>query len=80
MKGETVMFEKMKELITQYVEVDADSITEESRFIEDLGFNSYDIMCMLGDAETEFDVDIDEEAIMKCKTVGDLLEYFGGQK
>ncbi|WP_028510437.1 phosphopantetheine-binding protein [Ruminococcus sp. NK3A76] len=74
------MFEKMKELITQYVEVDADSITEESRFIEDLGFNSYDIMCMLGDAETEFDVDIDEEAIMKCKTVGDLLEYFGGQK
>lgn len=80
MKGETVMFEKMKELITQYVEVDPDSITEESRFIEDLGFNSYDIMCMLGDAETEFDVDIDEEAIMKCKTVGDLLEYFGGQK
>lgn len=74
------MFEKMKELITQYVEVDPDSITEESRFIEDLGFNSYDIMCMLGDAETEFDVDIDEEAIMKCKTVGDLLEYFGGQK
>ena len=74
------MFEKMKDLITQYVEVDPDSITEESRFIEDLGFNSYDIMCMLGDAETEFDVEIDEEAIMQCKTVGDLLAYFGGQK
>lgn len=74
------MFEKMKELITQYVEVDPESITEESRFIEDLGFNSYDIMCMLGDAETEFDVEIDEEAIMQCKTVGDLLRYFGGQQ
>ena len=74
------MFEKMKDLITQYVEVDPDSITEESRFIEDLGFNSYDIMCMLGDAESEFDVEIDEEAIMQCKTVGDLLAYFGGQK
>ena len=34
---------------------------------------------MLGDAETEFDVTIDEEEIMKCKTVGDLLDYFGGQ-
>ena len=74
------MFEKMKDLITQYVEVDPDNITEESRFIEDLGFNSYDIMCMLGDAESEFDVEIDEEAIMQCKTVGDLLAYFGGQK
>ncbi len=74
------MFEQMKELITRYVEVDPDTITKDSRFIEDLGFNSYDIMSMLGDAESEFDVTIDEEAIMKCKTVGELLDYFGGQK
>ena len=80
MKGENNMFDKLKELILQYVEVDADSITNDSRFIEDLGFNSYDIMCMLGDAETEFDVEINEEEIMKCKTVGDLLAYFEGQK
>ncbi len=73
------MLDKMKELITRYVEVDPDSITRESRFIEDLGFNSYDIMSMLGDAETEFDVEIEEEEIMKCKTVGDLLDYFGRQ-
>ena len=74
------MLDKLKELICQYVEVNPDDITLESPFIEDLGFNSYDIMCMLGDAETEFDVEIDEEEIMKCKTVGDLLDYFGGQK
>lgn len=73
------MFEKMKEIIIQYVEIDPDTITKESRFIEDLGFNSYDIMCMLGDAESEFDVSIEEEEIMKCKTVGDLLDYFGRQ-
>ncbi len=74
------MLEKMKDIITQYVEIDPDTITTGSRFIEDLGFNSYDIMCMLGDAESEFDVEINEEEIMKCKTVGDLLDYFGGQK
>ena len=74
------MLDKLKALICLYVEVNPDDITLESRFIEDLGFNSYDIMCMLGDAETEFDVEIDEEEIMKCKTVGDLLDYFGGQK
>ena len=72
------MFEKMKELITQYVEVDPDSITEESRFIEDLGFNSYDIMCMLGDAEAEFDIEIDQDAIADTRTVGEVLDYFGG--
>ena len=72
------MFEKMKEIICNYVEVDPASITEDSRFIEDLGFNSYDIMCMLGDAETEFDIEIDQEQISSCRTVGELLKYFGG--
>lgn len=74
------MFEKMKEIITQYVEIEPDAITPEARFIEDLGFNSYDIMCMLGDAETEFDIEIDQEEIAKIKTVGELLDYFGGIK
>ena len=74
------MLEQMKELITRYVEIEPDSITRESRFVEDLGFNSYDIMSMLGDAETEFDAEIDEEEIVKCKTVGDLLDYFEAQK
>ena len=69
------MLDKLKDLITRYVDVDPDSITKDARFIEDLGFNSYDIMSMIGDAETEFDVEIDEEEIVKCKTVGDLLDY-----
>ena len=74
------MFEKMKEIITQYVEIEPDAITPEARFIEDLGFNSYDIMCMLGDAEAEFDIEIDQEEIATIKTVGELLDYFGGKK
>lgn len=69
---------KMKEIICNYVEVDPDQITRESRFIDDLGFNSYDIMSMLGDAEAEFDIEIDQEAISNIKTVGELADYFGG--
>ena len=38
------MFEELKELICEYVDVDPAGIKEESRFIEDLGFNSYDFM------------------------------------
>ncbi|MBQ4225523.1 MAG: acyl carrier protein [Oscillospiraceae bacterium] len=72
------MLEKFKEIICNYVEVAPEDITEDSRFIEDLGFNSYDIMCMLGDAESEFDIEIDQEKIADMKTVGEVLEYFGG--
>ena len=72
------MLDKMKEIICNYVEIEPDTITEDSRFIEDLGFNSYDIMCMLGDAETEFDIEIEQEEIASVKTVGELIKYFGG--
>ena len=71
-----MMLEKMKEIICQYVEADPESITPESRFIEDLGFNSYDILSMLGDAEAEFDIEIDQEKIVEYRTVGELLTYF----
>ena len=69
---------KMKEIICNYVEVDPETITADSRFIEDLGFNSYDIMSMLGDAEAEFDIEIEQEKISTIKTVGELADYFGG--
>lgn len=72
------MFEDLKELILNYVAVPADEITEDARFAEDLGFNSYDFMCMLGDAEDTFDIELDEAEAAKNKTVGDLLDYLEG--
>lgn len=69
------MFEKLKELIINYVEVEAENITLESRFIEDLGFNSYDFMSLLGDLETELDVMVDENEVVKLRTVRDTVEY-----
>ncbi len=74
------MLEQLKELILNYVEVDENEIVPEARFSEDLGFNSYDFMCMLGDAEDEFDVEIDENDAGKCKTVAELIEYLEAQK
>lgn len=72
------MFEKLIELMANYVEFDAGSVNGNSRFAEDLGFNSYDFMCMLGDAEDELDVAIDETQAGKCKTVGELVAYLEG--
>lgn len=69
------MLEKLREIITQYVEIDADDITEDKRLIEDLGFNSYDFMSLLGELEEEFDVTIDESDVMDIHTVGEVIEY-----
>ena len=72
------MFEKVKEMIAQYVEADLSGISDSTRFADDLGFNSYDFMCMLGDAEDELDLEIDEAAASKLKTVGELVAYLEG--
>ncbi len=72
------MLENIKELICQYVDADADKITENSRFSEDLGFNSYDLMCMLGECEDEFGIELDEYEAASKKTVGELITYLGG--
>ena len=55
------MFEKLAEMITNYVEVKKEDIKPESRFMEDLGFSSFDFMSMLGEIEGDLDVEIDLE-------------------
>ena len=69
------MIEQLKELICNYVEVDPESITEDSRFIEDLGFNSYDFMSLLGELEDTLDVQVSEEEVIKLHTVGEAIKY-----
>ena len=50
------MFDKLTDLITNYVEVKKEDIKPESRFMEDLGFSSFDFMSMLGEIEDELEV------------------------
>ena len=69
------MFEKMKEIICNYVEVEPENITLESRFIEDLGFNSFDFMSFLGELEQEFDVTVDEQEVINLHTVEEAIQY-----
>lgn len=69
------MLDKMKEIICNYVEIAPEEITESSRLIEDIGLNSYDFMCMLGDLETEFGITVDENEIVNLQTVGEVIAY-----
>lgn len=74
------MFEKFAEIISNYVDVLPEEVTEDSRFIEDLGFNSYDFMSFLGEIEQEFDIVVDESQVTNLQTVGDAMRYIASIK
>ena len=69
------MFEKLVDIICSYVEVEKDNIRPESRFMEDLGFTSYDFMSMLGEIEDEFDVEVEQADAMNIRTVQEAADY-----
>lgn len=69
------MFDKLVEVICNYVEVEPESIRPESRFMEDLGFTSFDFMSMLGEIEDELDVEIVPEDAANIRTVQEAIDY-----
>ncbi|MDE6363132.1 MAG: acyl carrier protein [Lachnospiraceae bacterium] len=69
------MFEKLADIITNYVEVKKEDIKPESRFMEDLGFSSFDFMSMLGEVEEELDIEINPEEAADIRTVQEAVEY-----
>ena len=69
------MFEQLRTIITKYVEVKEEQITLDARFMEDLGFTSFDFMSMLGELEDEFDIEVDEQEAAAIRTVGEAVSY-----
>lgn len=69
------MYEKLVNLICNYVEVKPENMTPESRFMEDLGFTSFDFMSMLGELEDEFDIEVDEQKAANIRTIQEAVEY-----
>lgn len=69
------MFDRLADIITNYVEVKKEDIKPESRFMEDLGFSSFDFMSMLGEVEDTFDVEIEQEEAAGIRTVQEAVDY-----
>ena len=69
------MFDKVADIIVNYVEVKKEDIKPESRFMEDLGFSSFDFMSMLGEVEDELNVEIDQEEAANIRTVQEAVDY-----
>jgi|YNPMSStandDraft_1061717.scaffolds.fasta_scaffold09373_3 acyl carrier protein len=69
------VFEKVREIIAENLNLSEDEIKMESNIIDDLGADSLDVMETVMALEEEFDVKFPEEEIKELKTVGDLVKY-----
>lgn len=67
-------FQKLKEIIVDVLNVDADEIKMETTFVDDLGADSLDIFQIIMGIEEAFDVEIENEEAEKIVTVGDAVE------
>lgn len=75
-----MILEKLKELISEQMGIEAGAITLESNFEEDLGVDSLDIVELSMALEEEFDIgEMGEEDLANIKTVGDLVNYLQKQ-
>lgn len=69
------MFEKVKEIIIEQLNLEGIAITEASSFKEDLGADSLDLFELVMAFEEEYDIEIPTEDLEKIVTVGDIMEY-----
>ena len=74
------MFEEMKELIAEGLNIDESRITEEASFKEDLGADSLDLFELVMSLEDKYDVEIPSEELEKLLTVGDVIRYIEEHK
>lgn len=70
-----MVFEKMKKILAEQLDADADSITLETDIADDLGADSLDVVEMLMSIEDEFEIEIPDEKIEGLKTVGQVVDY-----
>lgn len=74
------MEEKIKTIISEQLEVDRETLSKNTSFIDDLGADSIDLLELVLAFEDEFSITIDEEDIKCIRTVGDIVEYIENKK
>ena len=72
--------DKVKEIVSQQLDVDVAQIKSESQFIDDLGADSLAIVELVLAFEEQFEIDIPDEDTEKIRTVGDAVSYIGSRK
>ncbi len=74
------MFDKVAKLIADQLRIDVNTITPESRLLEDLKADSANVMMLIMDLESEMGIMVEDDALMRLRTVGDIVAYIEENK
>jgi acyl carrier protein len=77
MAAETL--DRVKQIIVERLDVEADEVTLEAGIKEDLGADSLDVVDLIMELEDEFKLTIEEEDAEKINTVGDIVNYISAK-
>ena len=70
-----MVFDKVKKIIVDQLEVEEDKVTEAASITDDLGADSLDVVDLVMSFEEEFDIEIPDDQVEKIKTVGDIVKF-----
>jgi len=69
------LLDEVKEVVVEQLSVNADEVKEESKFVEDLGADSLDVVELVMALEEKFDIEIPDEDAEKIATVADAISF-----
>lgn len=70
-----MVFDKVKKIIVDQLDVEEDNVTEAASITDDLGADSLDVVDLVMSFEEEFDIEIPDDQVEKIKTVGDIVKF-----
>lgn len=74
-----MVFEKVRDIIVDQLDVEEDAVTMEASITDDLGADSLDVVDLVMSLEEEFDTEIPDEEVENIKTVGDIVKFIEEQ-
>lgn len=70
-----MVFDKIREIIVEQLDVEEEKVTAEASITEDLGADSLDVVDLVMSIEESFDIEIPDEEVENIKTVGDIVKF-----
>ena len=70
-----MVFEKVRGIIVEQLDVEEDAVAMESSIADDLGADSLDVVDLVMSLEEEFDIEVPDSEVENIKTVGDIVKF-----
>lgn len=75
-----MVFEKIRKILCEQLDLEEDDVTLESNIAEDLGGDSMDVVDLIMSIEDEFAIEVPDDQVENIKTVGDIVNYIENVK